>query len=319
MKKIYIFILLLMGIMLSSCSQALRVTNCNPIYVMDTVITITFYNEKEADTHYKKIKEIYQLYDDLADDFSQSSRYENIYSLNEKRKIEAIPELIKLVEDALKLKVDTNGYFNPLIGNLAHIWKGAIEDDGAYPSSKVISSELEKMNNTTVNITDTTIELIGDANMDLGAIAKGYATEMVINYLASNDVNGYLLSAGESSVALGAKGEDNFKIGLTKPFAKEYIKILECTNTSIGTSSYKYQMKEYAEGLAHHLINPFTGYPSYHYTSVNVMCPNATLCDAYSTAIFSMDITTAKEFASNKGVDILLYGDNETLYQSEGF
>jgi thiamine biosynthesis lipoprotein len=286
---------------------------------METIVNITFYNEKDADTHYNNIKEIYQLYDQLADDFNPSSKYENIYSLNSKRKITAVAELVKLIEEAVKLYEDTNGYFNPLIGRIAHIWKDAITLDAGYPDADLISSELNIMNNTTISIKDNEIELIGDGNIDLGAMAKGYATEKVREYLKKNGVTGYLVSAGESSVLIGKKGDENFKIGLSKPFNSEYIKIVECSNTSVGTSSYKYQKKEYNEGLAHHLINPFTGYPANYYTSVNVMCESSILCDVYSTALFSMDIDSAKDFAKDKNIDILLFGNNEILYQSDNF
>ena len=319
MKRLYVSIMLLMVFVLSSCNQALRVTNCVPLFVMDTIVNITFYNESEADVHYNKIKEIYQLYDELADDFSSSSKYENIYSLNSKRKVTATPELIELVEEAVNLEKETNGYFNPMIGRISHIWKDAITTDTSYPSAELITSELNIMNNTSVSINGNEIELIGDANIDLGAMAKGYATEKVREYLKENNISGYLISAGESSVLLGKKGNDDFKIGLSKPFNSEYIKVVECSNISIGTSSYKYQKKEFDEGLAHHLINPFTGYPSNYYTSVNVMCESSTLCDVYSTAIFSMDIDTAKAFAANKNIDVLLFGNNEVLYQSDNF
>ena len=311
-------ILFILTLMLSSCTQSLKVTNCVPIYAMDTIINVTFYNEKNTDSHYNEIKKIYQLYDELADDFNSSAKYENIYSLNLKRNIEAKEELIELLEEAINLKTLTNGYFNPLIGRISHIWKDAITENGTYPTSVLITSELTIMNNSSITITGNKVELIGDANIDLGAMAKGYATEKVKEYLENNNVKGYLLSAGESNVLLGKKGDSNFKIGLTKPFSNEYIKVLECLDTSIGTSSYKYQKKEYEEGLAHHLINPFTGYPSNYYTSVNVMCLNSTLCDVYSTALFSMDLEAAISFAATQNIDILLYGNNEIIYQSEG-
>jgi thiamine biosynthesis lipoprotein ApbE len=49
------------------------------------------------------------------------------------------------------------------------------------------------------------------------------------------------------------------------------------------------------------------------------MCESSILCDVYSTALFSMDIDSAKDFAKDKNIDILLFGNNEILYQSDNF
>ena len=43
------------------------------------------------------------------------------------------------------------------------------------------------------------------------------------------------------------------------------------------------------------------------------------IADVYSTAIFSMDLEAAKEFAKNKNIDIILFKDDSILYQSEGW
>ena len=66
------------------------------------------------------------------------------------------------------------------------------------------------------------------------------------------------------------------------------------------------------------MLNPFTGLPSNYYTNVNVICDDATLCDAYSTAIFSMSVEDAIKFAEENKIDILLYND-DILYESELF
>lgn len=319
MKKKLIFLVLLLSFALVSCNS-LKVNKCNPIYAMDTVIEISFYNTKDYETHYKKIKEIYYIYDELADDFVKSTKYENVKSLNENRKIEnASIELVELLSESIKLSEKTNGYFNPLIGRLSHLWKDSIQSDTPYIlDEELVENELKIMNESQIIIEGNTISIKGDANVDLGAIAKGYATNKAKEYLESVNVKSYIINAGASSVTLGDKGDDEFNIGLSKPLESGLIKKVRKSNISIGTSSYKHQHKKVNDYVVHHLLNPFTGYPSNNYTNVNVMCDNATLCDAYSTAIFSMSVDEAIKFAEDNNIDILLY-DNEILYESEGF
>ena len=287
---------------------------------MDTLIEVTFYNTDNYKQHYEKIKEIYNLYDEIADDFVISTKVDNVKKLNDERKIEnASEELVQLIYESIRLCEKTNGYFNPLIGRLSHLWKESIESDEPYTlSNEVIVNELEIMNSSKIVIEGNTILIEGLANLDLGAIAKGYATNKAKEYLKSVNVNGYMINAGASSVTLGVKGKGEFKIGLSKPLNDGLIKKVLISNLSIGTSSYKYQHKIVDGQTIHHLLNPFTGLPSNYYTNVNVICDDATLCDAYSTAIFSMSVEDAIKFAEENKIDILLYND-DILYESELF
>ena len=127
MKKLIFLLLIISFFILTSCN-ALEISTCNPIYVMDTVIEVKFYNVNDYNEHYQNIKKIYNEYSKLADDFETYNGYKNIYDLNNEREIEASSDLIELIEASIELNKKTNGYFNPLIGRLSHIWKDIIED-----------------------------------------------------------------------------------------------------------------------------------------------------------------------------------------------
>ena len=313
MRKIYFIISLMLIIILSSCNQ-LKTYSGKPIYAMDTTITITLYNDDNADEHYKYIKGLYQKYSRLLDNFNPIANEENICSLNEKRSIAVSLDLKNVIEKALDLKEDTNGYFNPLIGSLTAKWKDAIENKEVL-SSDIISQELEKINTSSIEIDDNLITIVGDANIDLGGFAKGYVTKLAIDYLNKENVKSYLINAGESTVAFGTKGDMNFKISLVGPYNNKEIKLLEMTNNSISTSSGKYQNTLIDGVRYHHLINPFTGYPANSFDNVNVIMDNSLVGDAYSTAIFAMDLESAKEFINEKNINAILYKDGKIVFE----
>ena len=311
MRKIFAFLLFLSIIILTGCN-ALEITSCKPIYVMDTIINIKFYNVNDYQTHYNEIKKIYNMYDKLADDFKEYDN--NIYKLNINRSVEASDELIELINYSKELKEKTNGYFNPLVGRLTHLWKDSIKSKKVL-DKELIENELEIINSSSIEINDNIISIKGDANVDLGAIAKGYATYKCVEYLKLKNVNGYLINAGESSVALGEKGNNFFKATLEAPYSNKIIKNLEIKNTSIATSSGKYQNVIIDNVRYHHIINPFTGYPSNIYDNVNVIIDNSALADCYSTAIFSMELDEAKAFIEKNDLKAILYKDDKILYE----
>lgn len=316
MKKLfYLFISISLLCVLTSCNS-LRIQECLPIYAMDTTIQITFYNVEDYQMHYKKIKEIYYLYDDISSDFEEDNGL--VYRLNQDRSLEASSELVELILEAIRLKEDTNGYYNPLIGRLSHLWKDAIKESRILDED-IILEELDIMNQTTINIEGNMVSLIGEANLDLGGIAKGYATQKAYEYLKSENINSFLINAGNSNVVFGTKNKDTFKIGLEAPYENKIIKIVEDKNKAIGTSSGKYQYAMIEGTRYHHLLNPFTGMPSNLYDNINVMCENSMLCDVYSTAIFSMDLDMAKAFILEKNIDVILFKDSTIIYQTDGW
>ncbi len=310
MRRIYYIIFLMLILLLSSCNK-LVVTKCNLISAMDTTISITFYNDDNADEHYKYIKNLYQKYSNLLDNYSGNN---NLCDLNSNRTIESL-ELKNVIDEALKLKDDTNGYFNPLIGRLSKKWKEAISNNEVL-SDEIIEEELDIMNSSSIEIEGNTISITGNADIDLGGFAKGYVTKLAIDYLKENNVDGYLIDAGESTVALGKKGSDDFKVLLEAPYQKKEIKLLSLSNNSISTSSGKYQNKIINDIRYHHLINPYTGYPANIYDNVNIIMTDPMVADAYSTAIFAMELDDAKSFINNKGIKAILYKNGEIIFDN---
>lgn len=317
MKKIVVMITSVFILFILSSCNTLTVQACTPIYVMDTTIQVTFYNQENYKTYYQEVKNIYNTYDRISSDFES---YENssVYDLNQNRSIKASDELVELMEEAIWYYEDTNGYYNPFVGRLSHLWKNAISDKRVVDDS-IVQTELEILRNTSVQIKGNQISITGDGNLDLGGIAKGYATQKAKEYLDEQGVLYYLINAGSSNVTFTSKKEENLRLALEAPYDASYICIVEDKSTAIGTSSGKYQ-NTIIDGIrVHHLLNPFTGYPSNVYDNVNVLHENSTSCDVYSTAIFSMELEDAIKFASDHELDILLYKDASIIYQTNGW
>jgi len=312
MKKIIcIFTTLLMLISLTACNSEVTY-ECTPISVFDTVVTMVFYDDANYKTYYNDIKAKFNEINRISDDFNINTDKNNVYILNDKREVES--SLLKdMLTKALELKEETNGYFNPFIGRLTHKWKDAIKNNNVLSSTE-IEEELSLMNNTTISFDGDIIKLEGQGNIDLGAFAKGYALEWAKNYLDEKEVDKYYINCGSSSIYIANK---ELNISLSKPYSNDSILDFKASNIGIATSSPKYQYSVINGEKYHHLINPFTGYPSNIYDSVNVIGNNNMKNDIYSTAFFSMSVDDVKEYVKDKDINVILYKDNEIIYQKE--
>lgn len=316
MKKLYICFFIFFFSLLTSCTEEVKKETFT-FYAMDTIISITFYNVDQGQELSKEVEKIYLQYESVADDFQEGISIQNVYDLNEKREIEGTAELKELLEFAIQMKEETNGYYNPFIGRLSHLWKDALAENKVVEDS-VIVEELEIMNQTFLEFTDTHIKLLGEGNVDLGGVAKGYATSLAKEYLDSVNCHSYLLNAGSSNLVLGNKNGKNFVVGLSKALGSGYFHTLSLQNKCISTSSIKEQNVKIGNVYYSHLLNPKTGYPAMYYESLSIIGEDSKVLDAYSTAGFAMELEELKQFLETKQFDFIVSNENKLLYKSVG-
>ena len=314
MKRLRLLFIFIIIFVLISC-DSVTISSPNPFFALDTVISITFYNTPDYEKHYKEIKNIYYEVNDVASDFLNSN-LDSVYYLNENRSIIASNTLKELIEYSLFYYNETKGAFNPFIGRLAHLWKDSIKNN-CILDIDVINNELSIMNNTSISIVGNNISIIGDGNLDLGGIAKGYATLKASEYLKENGIDNFFINAGKSNILCGKTPYEYFRLGLDKPYGNGYFKVFDASEIAICTSSGENQNVLIEGNRYHHLINPFSGYPSNIYDSVVVLGNNSMDLDVYSTAISMMEYDDAVRFSEEHNIDIILYKDNEIIYEGK--
>ena len=315
MKKIMLSINLILILFLTSCFN-LSEYKSKTLFLFDTTINMTFYNLNDADTHCTNIQKMLKEISKVASNYESYSD-KSVYDLNEKRSINKNEYLTEMINFAIEAKKLTNGYFEPLIGNLSMIWKDAIENQ-VLPTDDVIAIELDIIKESSIKITDDKIELVGDASLDLGGFIKGYACYKVDNYLKENNIKYYIVNMGESNILLGSKIGHDFTFAFKDPLKEAYYAEGKIQNMCISTSSIEYQRVKINDKYYHHIISPFTGYPVNYYTSVNVITNNILYSDAFSTAIFLMDKDMASKYAKDNNFGIVLFNDS-IIYKSDGY
>lgn len=319
MKKIYLILILFINlIFISSCKlyeddvEAYEHT----FWSMSTLISVRFYDEENHEKYFEEMK---QIFGDIA---SKTSDYNSglIYTLNNERKVIYDETLLDILEYADYCMNFTEGYFNPYMGKLTHLWKEYLnntDNNAKAPDEATINLLLSNANDTSFRNDNNYIYLDGYGDIDLGGIAKGYALEKCKEYLKEEGCKYYLIDAGQSSISYTSKKDKDIRAGLY--FGDTNYGYVKAKNIDISTSSPEYQYKYDAETNRkyHHIISPKDGYPKNYYESVNVFNDNAALGDVLSTALFSMDLDTLKSFTKANNIKCVCY-NKEILYKSEG-
>ena len=300
----------------------------------DTVISIIGYETNEADfkANSEKIKSKLGVYHKLYTIYSRYDDLVNLHTINEDKTSVTVDEKItEMLKFSKEMYNDTNGNVNVAFGSVLSIWHEYRNNGLDNPeNAKLPSVDDLKIANKHTNIDDLIIEgneiTLNDPEMslDVGAIAKGYATEKTARWMEKEGINGYLLNVGGNIRTVGVRPDGkNWQVGLENPDGDQndpYTEILEIPEMSVVTSG-SYQRFYTVDGKNyHHIIDKDTLMPATGYKMVSVITQSSAVGDALSTALFCMDIEEGKEVIKNfENTYVLWVKDNGEKVYSKGF
>lgn len=312
-KNAFLFILIVIPLFITLISCKNKRTIERTLFLFDTMVNIKIDGQEENLDDIENILNEVSFYTDNFDEYADIS---NLATLNRERRITQNDLLCDILNKSLELKDITSGYFNPFIGKVSLLYKDLIDGkrelDDVFLSE--VALEITKMNSSNLVIKDGFIEIVGDADIDLGAIAKGYAIEKVKVYLKEKFITNYIINLGTSSILLGEKESSRYKIGLKYDANVK----LEIKNKSLTTSSIYEQAREINGVIYHHIIDPFSGKPANLYDAIYLVGDNAMLLDALTTAFFSMELDDIKNVSVKYGIDWLVYSEKNLVSASKG-
>ena len=205
--------------------------------------------------------------------------------------------LYTAIVQSLNICKDSGGALDITIRPLANVWniENATAEDFEIPSDAEINEALKKVGYESVACGDDQTVTIntGDRILDLGAVGKGFALDIVEQILKKESVPGATISVGGSILVYGSKSDgSSFHVGIRDPEgnADDYVGYLELepdSNLCISTSG-DYEKYIEKDGIKyHHILDRATGYPAAtELASVTVVCANGLYSDALSTACY---------------------------------
>lgn len=320
-KRLMLILLLLILFPLFGCKSTTEMTGM--IFAFNTTVEIRIkskdYKLEELEDIYKEVVYILSDYSKLSDNFKKYDGINNIYTINHKNDyVEVSDKLIDLINESIRLMNETNGYFNPYIGKLSKIYKDIIEYEKLPDNfNELISKEVNNINEGKIEIEGNKVKIIGDIELDLGGVSKGYVLDIIKEYLDSKNIHDYLINAGGSSILLGEKNKNKGYYKIASKYDSN--KVFKIKNKVLGTSSIYEQSVTINNKLYHHIINPFTGLVNNNYDCIYIIGNGGAIIDSYTTAFFNMDLEEIKEFIKDKELSIIIYNNNSILYSnSEG-
>lgn len=297
-------------------------------FAMDTWMEIYLpaeYSEDELETYFKDIEALVRNLEGIC---SVNSPASDLYKLNnseEETTIAVNEELLKILFEAEVLEDLTNGAFCDKLYSISREW-GFTTGDYKVPKAERLEELLRQIKEATDNnriiISDNSVTRPVGICFDLGGIAKGYATDLVVEYLKEQGIDSAIINLGGNVYALGKKADGSaINVGITDPFDEAVLGTLELSDKAVVTSGNYERYFELDGKRYHHIIDSATGYPAESgLVSVTIIAEDASYADGLSTALFVMGLDEASEFwrQNSESFDAIFVSENKELYYTKG-
>ena len=320
MKIIKILLVTLLIIGMSGCEATEEttyelMTKTNLSCGFDTLCQLNAYvtSEEEFNEYYEYMIERFSYYNKLFDIYNDYDDLNNIKTINDNAgvaPVEVDSAIIEMLLLAKEINDLSNGAFDVTDGAVLKIWHeyreaGQVANDageyGDIPSQSELDAvsglsgfdyiEIDEVNNT-VYITDTAVSL------DVGGIAKGFATEKIAQELEAMGLTYGAVNAGGNQRIINTKADGTgYNVGITDPRGSGNIVVLpDLINMSVVTSGDYQNYYIGPDDVRYaHIIDPATSWPAAYYYSVTVVTEDSGLADCLSTAFFVLDYESGLE------------------------
>ena len=232
---------------------------------------------------------------------------------------------------SMEVSSNTGGAFDITVGPLVNAWgfgfsKKANVDQAMVDSLlPLVGYQKVQLLNGRLIKTDPRIRI------DFDAIAQGYTSDWIGQFLENKGIKNYLIDVGGEVLGKGLKPDGKmWSVAIEMPAKnsgddRKIQSILRLQDRAISTSgSYRKYYEENGTRYSH-FIDPSNGYPVKHnLLSVSVLANDCITADAYATAFMVMGVEKSKEFLmKHPELDAYFISDDFkggfSIYYTSGF
>jgi thiamine biosynthesis lipoprotein len=289
------------------------------VYTFGTLVEVTLLG----------VEEDYALnaYNAILDDFSYMHTTWHAWQPNALARINGLlktgapfslaPSILPLITSAQTLSEQSEGLFNPAIGQLIKLWGfHSNERDEQLPPPA--QADIDVLLASAPSMNDIAIEGLTmrgsnkNLHLDFGGFAKGYAVDIAINHLRELGVENAIVNAGGDLRAIGRHNNRAWRIGIRQPRGEGVFASVDIEGDESVFTSGDYERFFMHDGKRyHHIIDPRTGQPANQTRSVTVIHRDGATADAAATALFVAGPKDWQRIARAMGIKYVMLIDQQ--------
>lgn len=307
----------------------------------DTLTQVVGYtkSKEEFDFYVNKIHERFQQLHKLYDIYNDYEGINNIKTINDNagtKPIKVDKEIIDLILFSKDWYHRTNGETNIAMGPVLRIWSQYREDAEYNPQSAKLppmeelldAAKYTDINKVIVDTEKSTVYLEDSRmSLDVGAVAKGFAAEIIAKEIMAEGLKSGMISAGGNVRVLGKPLDDlrqRWGIGIQNPKKSivsdsNLLDTIFLNNASVVTSGDYQRYYVVDDKIIHHLIDSKTLMPGEYYSAVTVVTEDSGMADFLSTTVFLMPYDQSRKLVESlDGVEAIWVMKDGTVEATDG-
>lgn len=293
-------------------------------FLMNTLISIKVF--AKAEQAQKALETGFSVFADIERISSFHLSDSETTRLNQQGNIKPSPLMAQLLQHAAVAVEKTQGYFDPTFAVLQQAY-GFYHPDktGRLPDTAEIETLLEKTGFAgKVSLgEDGSAAIASGTLLDFGGIAGGFAVQLAADAIRASGASCFLIDDAGDIWFEGKKPDGRpWKIAVRDPRQGQEapLALIESFEpTAVSTSGNYERFVMVGERKLGHIMDPFNGRPVDYYQSVTVVASNPVDADVFSTAIYAMPESKAREWSEARQIPTLfLTSDNRVIVNKAG-
>ncbi|WP_245249305.1 FAD:protein FMN transferase [Vagococcus allomyrinae] len=236
-------------------------------------------------------------------------------------------DLFELIQKGKEQSILRDSYLNIAIGPLIQEWRVGFKD-AKFPTDGRIKQLLTVIDPRYITLDDERqsvfLEKKGMA-IDLGALAKGYFADKVIEFFKRREARAGLIDLGGNVLTFGDApnhADGKWRVAIQNPFLPRghSAAIVLVKNQSVVTSGIYERRFEWQGKSYHHIFDSETGYPlQSELASLTVISDESLVGEIWTTRLFGKKaVTVIRELRTVAGGEGLVITTDGQLAHTEG-
>ncbi|WP_024408476.1 FAD:protein FMN transferase [Streptococcus suis] len=281
----------------------------------------------QAEPILDQVEELLYLYKDR---FSANDLTSELMEVNLNAGVQVVPvadDLYELIKLGKEHSLAQESFLNITIGPLVQSWRIGFSD-AKLPTQEMISEKLQLINPRDIELDDEeqTVYLKKEGMaIDLGALAKGYVADKIVDFLKRIGVEAGLINLGGNVLTFGQaphNADGYWRIGIQDPqkLRGENALVLKIGEESVVTSGIYERTLTVNGKTYHHILSPETGYPiESQLASLTIVSKQSVDGEIWTTRLFGQEITRVyKMVEETDGIEAVLIGLDGRILVTSG-
>ncbi|MFK7901105.1 MAG: FAD:protein FMN transferase [Cyclobacteriaceae bacterium] len=253
---------------------------------MGTSYSVKYADDQQRDFQ-KEVDSLLEVYNRSVSTYIPDAE---ISSFNQSNNLEDPSDyFLTVLNESFRIHQLTGGAFDPTVMPLVNAWGFGYSKPSTIPTEQAVASLLEIVGMDKIKLAQSVVEKENPrTQLDFSAIAKGYGSDLVADFLVSKGITSLMVEIGGEVVCRGEKTNGKrWTIGIEDPTKtrRSLHQALSLKDQAMATSG-NYRNFKLIDGKKYaHTISPKTGFPvDHHLLSASIVSNSCMTADALATA-----------------------------------